>query len=260
MHKSATKKGITITILGSGTGVPRADRCAPGLVVQAGETQVLMDSGSGSAYQLARAGLQYHEFDYLFYSHYSHPDHVNDLAELIFANNYFDPRRTRTLNVYGPQGMKDFYQRLIALFPILGAVDFPVIIQEVEHDCIELGELTIKTKPLSHQQSACVGYRLEREGQSIIYSGDTDYCESLIELAQGADLLVAECSFPNEHKVAGHLTSVEVGSIARQAGVKKVVLTHLYPLSDQVDVVSQVRAVFQGEVIKAEDLMQIVVA
>lgn len=254
------QKTMTVTILGSGTGVPRPDRCAPGLVVEAGNIRVLMDSGSGSAYQLARAGLHYHQLDHFFYSHYAHPDHINDLAELIFANNYFDPRRRRTLHVYGPPGMKDFYCRLIALFPILGAVDFPVMVHELGHDSIELGDFTVETRPLSHQQSACVGYRLEREGKSIVYSGDTDYCESLIELAQGADLLVVECSFPNEHKVAGHLTAAEVGSIARQAGVKKVVLTHLYPHSDEVDVVAQVREVFPGEVIKAEDLMQVVVA
>jgi ribonuclease BN (tRNA processing enzyme) len=251
---------MILTILGSGTGVPRADRSAPGLVVQAGETPVLMDSGSGSAYQLARAGIHYHQLDHLFYSHYAHPDHVNDLAELIFANNYFDPRRHEPLNVYGPPGMKDFYRRLVDLFPILGAVDFPVMVHELAHDCVTLGGLTIRTRPLSHQHVACVGYRLEHEGKSIIYSGDTDYCESLIDLAREGEVLVVECSFPDEHKVAGHLTSAEVGNIARRAGVKKVVLTHLYPLSDEVDVVAQVRAVFQGEVIKAEDLMQIFVA
>jgi ribonuclease BN (tRNA processing enzyme) len=254
------KASITITILGSGTGVPRADRCAPGLVVQAGKTSILMDSGSGSAYQLARAGLRYYQLDHLFYSHYAHPDHINDLAELIFANNYFDPRRRQPLNIYGPPGMKDFHRRLVALFPILGAVDFPVMVHELAHDCVTLGDLTIRTRPLSHQQVACVGYRLEREGRSIIYSGDTGYCESLIELAREGEVLIVECSFPDEHKVAGHLTSAEVGRIARQAGVKKVVLTHLYPLSDQADVVAQVRAVFQGEVVKAEDLMQIFVA
>lgn len=252
-----TRSGMTITILGSGTGVPQPERCAPCLVVQAGNTLILMDSGSGSAYQLARAGLFYYQIDHLFYSHYTHPDHINDLAELIFANNYFDPRRTRTLNVYGPRGMRDFYCRLIALFPILGAVDFPVEVQEVGDDCIRLGEVTIRTRPLSHQQSPCVGYRLESEGKSIVYSGDTDYCGALIELAQGADLLVVECSFPNEHKVAGHLIPAEVGSIARQAAVRKVVLTHLYPRSDHADVVAQVRAVFSGEVIKAQDLMRI---
>lgn len=80
-----------LTILGSGTGVPLINRHAPGLVVQAGAAQILFDSGSGTAHQLARAGFKYYEFDHLFYSHYAHPDHINDLSEFIFANAYFDP-------------------------------------------------------------------------------------------------------------------------------------------------------------------------
>ena len=55
----------------------------------------------------------------------------------------------------------------------------------------------------------------------------------------------------------GHLTPAEIGQIATQAQVKKVILTHLYPQCDQVDVVSQVKEHFGGDVIRAEDLMQI---
>jgi ribonuclease BN (tRNA processing enzyme) len=70
-------------------------------------------------------------------------------------------------------------------------------------------------------------------------------------------VLIVECSFPDGYKVDGHLTPAEIGQIATQAQVKEVVLTHLYPPCDQVDVVSQVKKQFGGDVIRAEDLMQI---
>ena len=251
------KKHFKGTILGSGTGVPLKSRRAPGLAVTAGTTQVLFDSGSGTAYQIAAAGLKYYDFDHLFYSHYTHPDHINDLAELIFANAYFDPPRTRELNIYGPRGIKDFFDRLVSLYPVLGDVDYPLSIHELAKSHVTFDDLTVKSRPLDHKLSISVGYRVEYEQKVLIYSGDTDYCEALIKLAKEGDLLIVECSAPDGFKVEGHLTPSEIGEIALRAGVKKVILTHLYPRCDQVDVVAQVRKIYDGEVIRAEDLMSV---
>ncbi|MBN2468175.1 MAG: MBL fold metallo-hydrolase [Deltaproteobacteria bacterium] len=246
---------LSVTILGAGTGVPLKDRQAPGLAVQAGPTHLILDSGSGAAYQLAKAGIDYHRFDHLLYTHYAHPDHINDLPELIFANEYFDPRRKRELAIFGPRGMQNFFEKLVALYPILGRVTYPIKIHELQRSTLLINDVVIKSSPLNHQGNECVGYRIEYGGKSLIYSGDTDYCKAMIDLAQGGDLLIAECSFPNQYKVAGHLIPTDVGMIARQARVKKVVLTHLYPLCDQFDVVAQVREKFHGEVLRAEDLI-----
>jgi len=250
---------FNLTILGAGTGVPLKNRHAPALVVQVGTTHILLDSGSGAAYQIARAGFNYYQFDHLFYSHYAHPDHINDLSELLFANKYFDPPRNRELNIYGPEGIKKFFKNLCALYPVLGNTDYPIRIHELQESTIAIENITITSKPLNHQHTACVGYRIEYVGKSLIYSGDTDYCESLIELARNGVVFVVECSFPDEHKVEGHLTPGEIGRIATLAEVKKVILTHLYPLCDQYDVVAQVSKKFSGEVIRAEDLMKVTI-
>jgi ribonuclease BN (tRNA processing enzyme) len=254
------KKHFKATILGSGTGVPLKSRRAPGLAVTAGTTQILFDSGSGAAYQIAAAGLKYYDFDHLFYSHYTHPDHINDLAELIFANKYFDPPRTRELNIYGPKGIKDFFDRLVSLYPVLGDADYPISIHELEKSRISIDAMTVQSSPLDHKYSVSVGYRVEYEEKALIYSGDTDYCEALIKLAKEGDLLIVECSAPDGFKVEGHLTPSEIGEIALRAGVKKVILTHFYPRCDQVDVVAQVKKIYDGEVIRAEDLMRVEVA
>jgi len=251
------EKKFSLTILGAGTGVPLKDRQAPGLAVQADKTFLLFDSGSGSAYQMAKAGLAYHWFDHLFYSHYAHPDHINDLAELIFANGYFDPPRNRELHIYGPKGIKGFLKKLIGLYPVLNKIKYPITVHELGKNQVMVNDIIIKSQPLIHQQNPCLGYRVEYEGKSLIYSGDTDYCESLIDLAQKGDLLVMESSFPDGYKVEGHLTPSEVGKIATQAKAKKVILTHLYPLCDKHDVVCQVKRKFSGEIVRAEDLMEV---
>jgi ribonuclease BN (tRNA processing enzyme) len=106
--------------------------------------------------------------------------------------------------------------------------------------------------------SESVGYRIEfKDGKSMAISGDTDYCQNIIDLALEVDLLVLECSFPDGKKVEGHLTPSLAGKIALESRCKKLLLTHLYPICDQFDILSQCRQVYQGQIILGEDLMRI---
>ena len=57
-------------------------------------------------------------------------------------------------------------------------------VHELEQDTISVNDIMVETKPLNHQQSACLGYRIHYQGKSIVYSGDTDYCDALVTLAQ----------------------------------------------------------------------------
>jgi ribonuclease BN (tRNA processing enzyme) len=117
----------------------------------------------------------------------------------------------------------------------------------------------VKASGLLHTDSS-LGYRLEtQEGKSLVYSGDTDYCENIVSLAKGAHVLILECSFPNEMKVDGHLTPSLAGRIAREAGCRKLVLTHLYPPCNGKPVIEQARREFSGHVVVAEDLMELTI-
>jgi ribonuclease BN (tRNA processing enzyme) len=116
--------------------------------------------------------------------------------------------------------------------------------------------MTIFSKPMAHI-SESVGYRIEfKDGRSIALSGDTDYCKSIIDLAFGVDLLVLECSFPDEKKVEGHLTPSLAGRIGLESHCKRLLLTHFYPICDQFDILKQCGQVYKGEIILAEDLMK----
>ena len=92
-----------------------------------------------------------------------------------------------------------------------------------------------------------------------MYSGDTDYSESLIELAKDADLLICESAVPDSLQIKGHLTPSMAGEMAARAGVGKLVLTHFYPDCDDVDIEQECRKTYSGPLLLAEDLMEIAV-
>ncbi len=102
-----------------------------------------------------------------------------------------------------------------------------------------------------------LAYRIESEGKSIAYSGDTDYSESLIELAKDSDCLIIECSMPDKLKVKGHLTPTEVSRIANESKAKRLIISHLYPICDELDVINVIREHVEAETILAEDLLEV---
>ncbi len=94
-------------------------------------------------------------------------------------------------------------------------------------------------------------------GESVVYSGDTDFSDNLVTLSTNADLLICESALPDELKVEGHLTPSLAGEIATRANVRKLVLTHFYPQCDLVDIEQECRKTYAGPLVIAEDLMKI---
>ena len=86
-----------------------------------------------------------------------------------------------------------------------------------------------------------------------MYTGDTEYSESVVELARGAHTLLIECSFPDATPVPGHLTPSSAARISSEAGVERVVLTHIYPAADELDLPAEIGSKYDGEVIVAKD-------
>jgi ribonuclease BN (tRNA processing enzyme) len=106
--------------------------------------------------------------------------------------------------------------------------------------------------PAEHRPES-IAYRLEGENGAFVYTGDTEYAGSVVELARDAHTLLIECSFPDDAPVPGHLTPSGVARMAGEAGVGRVVLTHVYPAADELDLVGEVRRDFDGEVVLAGD-------
>jgi len=250
---------LELMIIGSGTAALSERRGPSGYVVTVDAETYLLDGGTGTLLKCLQAGFSYREMDKLFYTH-MHPDHTMDFVPFLFATKYTPEfTRQKPLDIFGPVGFKRFYEQLTDLFdPGLRELGFPVNLVELEKDKLNLGAVTIETNRMNHSKTA-IGYRFEAGDKTFVYSGDTGICDEIVHLARDADLLLLECSFPDDMKVAKHLTPTEAGRIASAAGVKKVVLTHLYPPCDNIDIKSIVQGEFEGEVIVAEDFMKIMI-
>lgn len=246
-----------LIILGSGTGVPSLKRGSPGLVVLTERCQILIDSGPGTLRRMLEVGLTYHDMDLLLYTHI-HPDHVSDLVPFLFASKYSDLPRKRDLLCVGGPGFRRYFHKIKKVYgPWIEPESYRLMMKEISKRPLPFQDVRIFSKPMVHLPES-VGYRIEcRRGGSMAISGDTDYCQDIVELASEVDLLVLECSFPNDQKVEGHLTPSLTGRIARESRCKKLLLIHFYPACDQTDILKECREVYSGEIILGEDLMRV---
>jgi len=245
---------IKITVLGSGTCAVTTRRSCASYLLQLGKKQILLDIGFGALRRLVEAGFDYRNIDGVICSHF-HLDHIGDLLPLImalqFTPNY---KRSKSLNVIGPQQFRTFLHHCRDLHGewVIPADGFELLIHELHSEQLEIfsGLITARTTRHTLYTNA---YRIEYAGKSLFYSGDTGPCEDLIDLAADADLAIIEASFPDEESFKYHLTPKEAGSLARQAHVKQLVLTHFYPMMDQIDVVAACSEEYKGVINIAED-------
>jgi ribonuclease BN (tRNA processing enzyme) len=251
---------MELIVLGSGTGVPSLRRGAPAYAVKATGRLVMLDLGSGACRALLNHGLTFSQIDIIALSHL-HPDHIGDLVGFLFATHYsLGYTRETPFSLLAAKGFRDFHKKLKGPFgQWVEAPDGMMNLWELNPDGpdeVFYEGLTIKSAPVNHIEGS-LAYRLEVDGRTLVYSGDTDVSDSLVELAKGADLLILECA--NPFKIQGHLTPKEAGQMAARAKVKRLLLTHFYPPCDEVDVVALARQEFKGEVIRAEDGLAVTV-
>ena len=248
-------------VLGSGTSIPLSDRSSPSMALILENRTILFDLGPGSVRQLTKAGLDFEAIDQIFITHF-HPDHTADLIHFLFASRTPSiVERRRPFVVSGPRGIKELIRNLQAVYgdwltlpPHVMAIEEFEAGTSVQRD---YDGFRIITAPTNHTPHS-LAYRLESlSGKCIVYSGDTGFCDEIVDLADRADLLVLECAFPDGMAVQGHLTPSQAGRIASLANAKQLLLTHFYPECLEIDIAEQCRKTFQGKLILGEDLMKI---
>lgn len=220
------------TVLGSGTLVPDDRHRSAGHLLETPDTVMLLDCGSGTLHRLGGLQKPWMEVSHLALTHF-HTDHVGDLAPLLFALRHApDPPREAPLTVLGPPGIASF---LGALADAHGdhVLDpgFPVEIVELDRaDMWKApgGTMEVRTHPTPHTDRS-VGYRIETEGGSLGYTGDTGPSEALGAFMEGVDLLLSECSHPDPPAVDNHLTPARVAALGRRARPSMLVTVHHYP-------------------------------
>ena len=189
------------------------------ILIESDKYYVVLDAGSGF-YKLSRH-IGKDKPIFLFLSHF-HLDHIFGLHTLVKLSSY------EKLKIFGPDGIEDVLRIIINEPFSIPQKDLSVKIEAFGLPR-ETGELPfqIECKELFHT-SLTLGYRLHLDEKIIAYCPDTGYCNNAVELAKDAALLIAECSFrPGESNPEWpHLNPQDASRIAKEAGVKKLVLTH----------------------------------
>jgi len=275
-----------------GTGGPRPDphRQGPGLAVQIDSTCLLFDAGRGAATQLVRAGMSVRELDAIFVTHH-HFDHIGNLGDVILSG--WNLGREKPLPIYGPEGTESIVN---ALLKDVYRNDIAFREREAELSGVALADIrkiaiTRDVKPgpvfsdkgievfcefvrhghglgIPQENWKCLAYRVEAKGRRVTISGDAVDCKGLKTLAKNTDALVMCCYLSkkematNEGGLIGkHILACapQVGKIASEAGAKQLILTHIREKSDEsmTDVVDEISADFDGEIIAGKDLMEI---
>ena len=248
---------MEVILLGAGTGIPIKDHSPAGLIVKARGQCLLIDIGPGTLGRLQLAGVECDQIDQLLLSHL-HPDHTLDLATLLLVYNYApNAERTSPFPIIGCRGLKDFYSRMVSLYPEVAPTLFELQLREVHDEEFEVGGLKLRCAPTGHTPES-VAYRIDDGRHSIVYSGDAAPNGQLVRLAQGADLLISECSFPAGWETEDHLNADTLGDIAQQAKVKSLVLVHTYPPALAADLVGQIRVRYGGGVQLGTDGLRLV--
>jgi ribonuclease BN (tRNA processing enzyme) len=230
-------------------------------LIELQDQKILLDCGPGTMRRLLETGTSIFDLTHLCLSHF-HPDHSGELVPLLFATKYAgNEQRQNALTLVAGQGIEAFYDGLRTVYgPWIELAPGLLRIQAMathQPATIAMQGFTLQTAPVEHNPES-LAFRINSpDGKAVVYSGDTDFNEKLIDLAQGADLLICESAFPDAQKVPGHLSPSFAGQIAQRADVGQLILTHFYPVCEQADLLGECRRSFSGPVVLAKDLLQL---
>ncbi|AOS37382.1 MBL fold hydrolase [Pseudomonas brassicacearum] len=242
---------MKITLLGTGAALPDPDRAQTGILLTlANGRNFLLDCGEGVTRQMVKANVNPADVECVVFSHLHH-DHICNYPFLIISAWMLN--RQQRPRLFGPRGTQDFVDHLLengafkadfaarssyplrqrnidAVRPIVTEIK-PGVIFEDEDIRIEVDHV----KHIPNDICECFGVRVVADGKTIVFSGDTAPCESIVRMAKGADLLIHECTFPESfiaHRAKtgvgtyAHTSPTELGQLAARAEVKHLVATH----------------------------------
>ena len=253
---------MQLVVLGSGTSVPHPQRASAAFWLQTESGSILLDCSADAAHRMAQEHLDWPNLDAIWISHL-HLDHCGGLAALLFGMKHAPQTQTRKklLQIFGCAGVER----------VLTAVDesnnyrllhqpFPIALNDrlkPEEEFEFIAGLRAQTLSTPHTPESLALRLTTSDGEAIVYSADTGYSETLAGFARGVDLLILECSFYLEKPVHTHLKLDEAMRLAASAEPRKLLLTHLYPEWDGVDLEAKARQLWPGETIAARDGLRI---
>ena len=275
-----------LVLLGTGGGpMPKVTRAAPAQAVVVDGVTYVVDCGNGVARQMARARLGFRTLRAVFVTHH-HSDHNADFGNLFLL--LWAGGLDAAVDAFGPPPLVAMTAQFLALnaydvatriadegrpplAPLIRAHDIDAAGEVYRDERVRITCALVKHPPVV----PAFAFRFDTRDRSIVFSGDTAPCDSLIALARGADVLVHEvlhepsldaicANLPNatrlrRHLLDSHTTQDQVGIVAREAGVKCLVLSHFVPADSVTDDTWRDAAArhYDGKIVLGRDLMEI---
>jgi len=234
---------VKLTVIGGTGGYPGRGEPCSGYLVEADGFAILIDPGYGVAMALTTADAP--AFDAVLVSH-AHPDHCADLNPILRARTWADDPLP-PLPAYAPAGALDAVLALDRAEVVAGSF----ALHDLEPGAqLAIGPFALRCQLLPHPRPN-LGFRISVDGRSLVYSGDCGPSEELVELAEGADLLLAEASYAETvpPEIVGALSSAaDVGREAAAADVRQLVLTHLMPRTVESEALGAAGRSFSGPI------------
>ena len=283
----------TLYLLGTGTPTPTKWRFGTSHVLQLDEEYLMFDCGPATTHKLVKAGLFPTQIDCLFFTHH-HFDHNVDYPCFLLCRWDQSVGRENRLQVFGPPPTERITDRLIGPDGAFscdwearvgapasqrthanrgGSLPRP----EPSLDVTDVGPgqvterdgWTVTATRAKHVEPwlETLVYRVDWDEGSVVFAGDSRPCESLSKLAHGADILVISCwdhqeTMERNGEVLGISGTLDVAKMAREFGVKKLILTHTGPhLSapgSREKGIGDIASIYRGEIIFGEELMDVV--
>jgi len=246
---------IRLTVLGSAASYPGPGQACAGYLLETADARVLLDCGNGVLSNLGKFADPT-RLDAVFVTH-GHIDHFADIYALHAALRYAPSGPLPPLALHAPEG---WFDRMTApltqrsMYEFSESFDFTRLEASMT---VAVGDLVITPVPVEHVWPT-FGLTVTAGDARLFYTSDSAPGPQLVEAATGAGTLLADATLPEQYAGRSpHMTAREAGELAQTAGVRTLVLTHLWPSVDRAEARRQAEAVFAGRVIVAEELQAI---
>lgn len=231
---------IKVTLLGTGSPAPTADRFSACILVEARGRRLLFDAGRGCVVRLQQARVPWPDVTAIFLTHL-HSDHVLAIPDIMLTG--WTSGRTAPLEVRGPQGTSAMMTHLVQAYQFdiqartANARQPPQVdgIDVVPGVVYERDGVKVTAFEVDHGDvRPAFGYRVDAGARSVVLSGDTRFSENLIGHAQGVDLLVHEVALggPNltaqqQFALALHTPPERAAEVFRRVSPRLAVYSHI---------------------------------
>jgi len=189
----------------------------------------LIDCGASSLPALKRNGIDRNKIEFVLITHF-HGDHFGGIPYFILASHF--GKRTQPLTLAGPPGIEAWYVRVLdAAFESFSTIKLGFDLRIVtlpERVATSVGSLEVTPFPVVHGNSGgpFYGYRIAVEDRLIAFSGDTEWTDTLVDIARDADLFITEC-YAYDKPIRYHLNYKALAANLPRLAAKKIILSHM---------------------------------